>query len=300
MKFYLKCSAHHIFSRIPFGNQVNYLVQRYIAKSLPVDDDLLNKRLLEADQHIENYRSLFNKFPRNMYEFGSGWDLCLALRAVSLGIKVVATDIKYGLKKDLMNDLFRRLNLGDASRNLLTYRAPCNASDTQIKENFDLIISNAVMEHIPSENIFNIMTECYRLLNENGICSFWIDYSDHWHYADQSLQWNNFYRFNKSTWKIFNPKSHFQNRLRNSDYVILFEQAGFNIIKNTVIKSSKPLFKISPEFEKYSDEDLAISGAWFILKKKEKNMREHILTRLPWNKPLRKEKKKAGIMIQHP
>ncbi len=61
--------------------------------------------------------------------------------------------------------------------------------------------------------------------------SMLIDYSDHWSHFDQRLTPYNFLRFGEHEWKRWNPSLMYQNRLRHADHMMLFDQAGFEIIE---------------------------------------------------------------------
>src|SRR4030095_16218896 len=76
-----------------------------------------------------------------------------------------------------------------------------------------------------------ILAEVRRLLAPTGLCSFAVDYHDHYAGADSSIDGLNFLRFDDREWRRWNCGLQFQNRLRHGDYVELFEAAGFDLVK---------------------------------------------------------------------
>ena len=64
--------------------------------------------------------------------------------------------------------------------------------------------------------------------------SFIIDYCDHYSYFDKNISAYNFLRYPDSTWRLFNPSLHYQNRLRHRDYLDLIKSAGFEILEENI------------------------------------------------------------------
>jgi hypothetical protein len=136
----------------------------------------------------------------------------------------------------------------------------------------DLIATTATLEHIPVETLKFILKECYRLCNEHSVVSMFIDYADHYSYADKNINAYNFLSFSEQTWSKFNPGIHYQNRLRHSDYEQLFLEAGFRIVTESYELPEQGLediskLKLDSRFENYSIEDLAKTSGHFILKR---------------------------------
>lgn len=51
----------------------------------------------------------------------------------------------------------------------------------------DLIATTATLEHIPMSILKPILKECYRLCNKYSVVSMFIDYADHYSYADKNI-----------------------------------------------------------------------------------------------------------------
>jgi SAM-dependent methyltransferase len=138
---------------------------------------------------------------------------------------------------------------------------------------FDLVCSNSTMEHIPAEDLDALMIECKRLLVPHGVMCFRIDYEDHYAIGDPAISPYNFLRFSDDEWRPYNNRLHFQNRLRHSDYVALFERAGLETITEEVLAPSHAArvelstMSLAAQFRRYALDDLAIRKGTFVLRK---------------------------------
>ena len=78
MHWKTKNALFHLFESIPFGDKAYYLMQKYITKSVWVDDahfksyfDTKVKRHLDAIQEFGSSKIADSTF----FEFGAGWDM---------------------------------------------------------------------------------------------------------------------------------------------------------------------------------------------------------------------------------
>ncbi|MFH1590538.1 MAG: class I SAM-dependent methyltransferase [archaeon] len=122
---------------------------------------------------------------------------------------------------------------------------------------YDVIISNAVFEHIHKDRVDQAIKNMYLLLNINGKMLHHIDLRDHFN-MDQKF---NFLRYSDRSWSYLTNETHFYtNRLRANDFIELFRKNGFkvtNIRRNIVDVSAEDIRKYAHEsFQHYSDEDL--------------------------------------------
>jgi hypothetical protein len=104
--------------------------------------------------------------------------------------------------------------------NGITYLAPADARAS-------------TLEHIPPDDLAAILRERHRLIRHGGGMSMLIDYSDHWSHFDHSITEYNFLQFTESRWRHLNPALNYQSRLRHSDSLALFEDAGFELVRVT-------------------------------------------------------------------
>jgi SAM-dependent methyltransferase len=304
MNWIVKASLQKSLSYLPMGNKVNYVLQRKVTKGLPVRDEEFFEKVLIANGHYDSF--LEYSQPDDIsnvafYEFGAGWDLISPLVYYSLGIEhQTIVDIRPNIRFELINDTLSRLSThkrrieqiaGKSFRDMdsspigsieelenrfgILYDAPLDARNTKLPaESYDFISNTSTLEHIPAPDIQKILVECRRLLKPKGIVSSIIDMKDHYSYFDANISCYNFLKFSDALWKVIDSPLQFQNRLRCSDYIKLFEQSGLEIIAQDV---TKPTFtelevlqqlSLSSRFQgKYSLEDLGVKVAKIVTRK---------------------------------
>ncbi len=92
----------------------------------------------------------------------------------------------------------------------------------------DVVISRTVLEHIPADLLEGYMPEFARILRPGGMMCHLIDNSDHWEHHDKTLSRLHFLRYEDNLfWRMLCVRR-YQNRLRHSDYMRLFERHGFD------------------------------------------------------------------------
>ncbi len=144
----------------------------------------------------------------------------------------------------------------------IVYLAPCDAANTGLAAaSIDCHLSVTVFEHVPANVIAGIMREANRILKDDGLAIHFIDPSDHFQHQDSSIGRSNFLRYSEKQWQwIAGNQFAYTNRLRRSDLVKLFEDAGFDIIRqfNGVDPAGIPEdFPLDEAFSGYDREDLA-------------------------------------------
>jgi len=304
MNFKYKCLLQSFFSALPHGENLNYFCQKFLTKSLPIDDTSFLNKVRTASSHLEKFNQYGEEHKRNdlvYYEFGAGWDLVnpIALSLSGRFNKLLCIDIRELVFPALIQDTlhkFDRLkkeiplnyhtiavhkinkkNFRDILNNQfnIVYAAPRDACHTGIESGIiDLITSTVTFEHIPKNDIVNIALECFRILKPGGIFSISIDYQDHWSYFDHTISVYNFLSFSETNWKKFNPSLNYQNRLRDKDYAQIFRDSGFEIVEQKPIRASEDdlvllrHMQLDPFFSgNYSIDELGIKGGNFVLKK---------------------------------
>ena len=130
---------------------------------------------------------------------------------------------------------------------------------------FDIIYSQAVLEHVRRDEFSETMQQCRRLLKPNGVMSHVVDFKDHLGGGLNNL------RISSDLWEQnwFALKSNFYtNRLRFSEIVKICEDSGFTLktaevsrYKVTPIKRKK----LASEFSKLTDDDLSISEVHLVM-----------------------------------
>jgi SAM-dependent methyltransferase len=128
----------------------------------------------------------------------------------------------------------------------------------------DFHISNTVLEHIPRETLIDILAEAKRILVRGGMLVHVIDPSDHFSHDDAGITSINCLRFSEDEWNRWaGNRFMYQNRLRASDYLEIFRNAGVNILRTEAridplaADALKRGFPVNKAFSGMSEADLA-------------------------------------------
>ena len=196
------------------------------------------------------------------FEVGTGWRLNLPLACWLLGAqKVITVDLNRYLRTELVRedlvyvrshrdaiaalfeeglpdyfdrqrfDKLLRLDVSDAKSFCraigVEYMAPADAADTKLPSGcVDYHVSCNVLEHIPRAVLLDILIEANRVVRPTGLLVHQVDHSDHFAHNDPSISRVNFLRYTDRQWDSWaNNRYAYVNRLREDDYVQLFEQA---------------------------------------------------------------------------
>jgi SAM-dependent methyltransferase len=277
----VKCLGFKLIETLPFGRPLYRLLQKRVTgRYLP---KVSEASLKSYGLHVDQFKALKN--PRVAMEFGAGRGLITALMLGQAGAhRVYAFDLERLASPEQVNAVISQLgrrvpggmppidDLDQLSETYgIEYRAPGDARATGLPEgSVDYIYSSATLEHIPEPEIRQILREAKRVLSPDGRLCFTIDYHDHYASADPGIGYFNFYRFGAREWRRYNPDMHYQNRMRHSDFIRLFEEEGLAILEQ------RPIFDtwtdrdyervpLHPEFAHYSVEDLKTSNGFFLL-----------------------------------
>jgi cyclopropane fatty-acyl-phospholipid synthase-like methyltransferase len=148
------------------------------------------------------------------------------------------------------------------------YLAPCDCTALPLDAGaLDIVVSRAVLEHIPPQVIDKIFGEARRLLRADGRMCHLIDHSDHWSHQDKSISAVNFLRYSDSLFRLtcIHPQS-YQNRLRHPEYIEMLTSAGFAVLEERRVcepANLKALLRLplAERFRRFSAEDLATTSS---------------------------------------
>lgn len=303
MKWLLKAAVQKAISPLPAGRTVNYLFQRHVSHTLPIDDARLRRQFRRAASHFEAFREYVTTRSVSdavFYEFGAGWDLAVPLALHSLGVdRQIVVDREENARLELVNDALTRLNarrggferslgvslrpLGEGLASLadlksrlgIEYLAPRDAANTRLPAgSVDFVSSTSTLEHVPEPDMLGILIECRRLLRPGGIMSCRVDMRDHHAYFDDTVSPHNFLKFSSRTWRLINSSLNHQNRLRYPDYIRLVELVGLQIVTLDVGRPTAAdletlrTMPLADEFRRYGSwEDLGVKSLRIVLKK---------------------------------
>ncbi len=293
MNWRYKALAQQVLSCLPFGEKLNYFLQRKVTGTVPNNYPGFLCRFNIAQRNIETFRRQSDKPMRDtvFYEFGAGWDLIGPLSMWALGVDhQILVDIRRLARPDLISDTLRRLAQLPkdlivrrppptelTSENLETqlllhygieYRAPTDPSRTGLPANsVDCVTSTSTLEHVPRHVLPELLKELYRILKKDGLMLSSIDYQDHYAYFDKSISCYNFLRYGTLHWVLFNPSLNHQNRLRHKQYLCAFREASFSLVEEHILPLTEADLEIlsriplAPEFSAIPRNELALRRA---------------------------------------
>ena len=272
----LKAILYKLFSLLKL-KKTFYFIQKHVTKRSRVNITEINKPWVFHSDAIEDSKS------KKILEVGAGKSLeqniYLSYKFGSI-INQMAIDINNMLDFKLFNDASAQIanllklkykgdikNISDLkTRYNITYIAPFKISELNIEEKFDICISTTALEHFSILDLQNYLLDLKKVLNDNGLISSLIDYSDHYSHTDKNINTLNFLSYSKKEWEKYNNSYLYQNRLRHQDYKKLFIDQGYKIVKIIKGNVTSPNKKISNEFDITNDETF-LNWAYFLTKK---------------------------------
>jgi len=156
----------------------------------------------------------------------------------------------------------------------ILYMAPADAAKTGLPDaSVDYHISTTVFEHISGEDIERILEEAKRILKKDGIAIHFIDLSDHFNHQDKSITGINFLRYSEKEWdKIAGNQFAYCNRLRASDYLGMFDDLRFTVVrheidvdKESISLLQKKAFPLHQRFLSYTPENICSTSLRILL-----------------------------------
>jgi SAM-dependent methyltransferase len=151
----------------------------------------------------------------------------------------------------------------------LEYRAPFDLRDLP-DASCDVLVSRAVLEHIPPGVLVTLVGHMRRVLRPGGCICHVVDNTDHYAHRDGAINYVNFLKYEDWQWRLLTlgPLS-YTNRLRHSDYRRLFAGHGFDILlerTNVDARSleSLPGMQLARAFRGQDPQDLATATSLFV------------------------------------
>jgi SAM-dependent methyltransferase len=311
MNWRLKGTVQKILGALPRGGELHYFLQRHAGGLKDFDRELAMK-LDDFTLMAGHFRSVRMPIEGSRFlEMGSGWYTTLPLCLYFAGAESVETlDLERHLRPELLlacasrlvrfadliaeaggrrvqdvsnlqqatvRALQRGASLEDATRGVVRYRAPADASATGHADGtLDVVFSNSVLEHVPGPAIERCFAEARRILREGGIIFHAANCGDHYAYIDRSITQLNYLRYSDRAWQKWNNAFLYQNRLRAEDFTKMARAAGFTIEVDTSRPHPNRLAELEaidvhPRFERYSRAQLAITSIDFVGRKSERH-----------------------------
>lgn len=146
----------------------------------------------------------------------------------------------------------------------ISYFIPWDSSDVIETDSIDIIISQAVLEHVNDlDYCYNAL---YKWLKVGGIMSHQIDFKCH----KTANEWNGHWTYSDMIWRLIRGKRPFLiNRQPLSVHINLIRKHGFEIIKKIPFKRKSEIKRdhLASSFKNLSDEDLNTSGVFIQARK---------------------------------
>lgn len=128
------------------------------------------------------------------------------------------------------------------------------------ENSFSIIFSCEVFEHINSNklSVSNYIKDIYRILKPGGYSIQTIDIGDHLHWVDRKqTHLKEYLRFSDIFWKrYFDSDIKYINRVQKSEWLNLFNNAGFRLIYQSQKDCEIDSLKINKNYKKFSVDDL--------------------------------------------
>tara|TARA_X000000950_G_C13896044_1_gene652819 strand:- start:1158 stop:2117 length:960 start_codon:yes stop_codon:yes gene_type:complete len=174
----------------------------------------------------------------------------------------------YNFPREILSKSYlKKMLSNERLKNIRRYIDSFNSNNSKIKyifnfekkiiSQFDLFISQAVLEHI--DNLDEFFFFMRNALKENGYVSHQIDLKSH----NISSKWDGHWQYSKIFWKVLRGnRLWFINRYTYSDYIKLFDKNRFRTLfidRNIKIPSFNKS-KLAKEFKYMSDIDRHTSG----------------------------------------
>lgn len=267
-----KARIFKLLSRIPMGEKIHFLLQRFVTKEWPRRPESLEQLFVAAQRLIEEVDGRLDLQRSQFIEIGAGRDLAVATALCLMGVnRITCIDITRLSKPYLVAHAaqFMASKLGKPCPKLETwedvdafgirYIAPAEMVSLALPtESIDCFYSVDTLEHIPRSDLEKIIVDVKRILKPNGLAINFIDYSDHFARGVELSRFN-FLTFSDEQWMPFNSKFQYVNRMRHSEYLGMFEKAGLRPLNvEADVEDPEPdiVKRLSTEFERFSNDDL--------------------------------------------
>lgn len=308
MKWTTRALIQRILSRTLGGERLYHKGQFYFGqlRDFKVDSKVgLGRRLLKA--LIKSGATIAEQ---RTVEIGTGWVPTVPLLfwlfrqrecdtydvskilAPSLVVEAATQLVNHPISDELLADDQRRYEVEERKQALkmliergarghdilqycnIRYHAPADAANTDLANgSVDVVYSNTVLEHIPQLEISRLFVESLRILRPGGYIVHLIDMNDHFTYTDRSISSINFLQFSEQSFRKYNSKFLYQNRLRASRWRQIISDHGFEIVywqpnKNPEALSRLNSLRLSEEFAGMEADDLCTTSVYVVGKKR--------------------------------
>jgi len=265
-RWFVECNIKYLRDIVQIASQCGMPLQG--AKTLEVGTGWiptlpLGMHLLGAEVHT--YDHVRHLRTANLAKLVELYPEYLPTIAEAVGCDVVVLERSFGNFKAAGRDGITLRDWLDPFG--IHYHAPGDASQSGLPDgSLDFYFSVAVMEHVSVRSIRAMLREAHRTLRPGGLTYHVIGMFDHYTSVDPSITRVNFLKFSDFTWRLIGQnKISYHNRLRESEFLSLFEETGFEILErrsevDEISLKALETMRLSPKYRTFDKRDLATYG----------------------------------------
>ena len=303
----LKVVAQRSLGVAPQAHTIVRALKTHVLDSYALRDSLVASRLAAAVTHMRHYRASGSRKTRPfVLELGTGAFPVIALalrllgsgrvttldvqplltrRSLSATLSTLAKMAADGRLREALPALDERrlahvLSFAEVAQTMpavdvlaamgIDYRVGFSTDLAGLSASADLIVSHAVLEFVPREELAILMDAFWRVGRKGAVLSHWIDLSDEYAYFDRRLSRLNFLRYPDAVWsRLDNPLCP-NFRLRLPDYRQAMSQAGFTILAEEpeqLGEAGRADVPVCRRFASVSSPDIRAVSVWLAARK---------------------------------
>jgi SAM-dependent methyltransferase len=281
-------AAGVIRASLPFQDRLRRLKRKFRPYTAnPANSGLA---LHQGLQQVQLLRDAGANLSGTIMELGSGWlPIVPMLFHLAGARRLILTDVTKLLDDHTIGEAARMIG-NNIDRVAATLEVPADALRARLAQKFrpdyhvpwqpsdiasgsvDALISRTTLEHIPAVLLESYMPEFGRMLRPDGLMCHIIDNSDHWQHHDATLSRLNFLRYEDGPlWRLM-CRRRYQNRLRHSDYLALFQRHGWTPLVVEASPDPQSLqdletMRLASGFAGRDHQDLAILTSTLVLRR---------------------------------
>ena len=136
------------------------------------------------------------------------------------------------------------------------------------RDTFRVAISGGVLEHIPAATAPQFVSNMASLLVRGGLGIHYINIGDHLYYYDRSVSPKHYLTYSESQWKIWRENDvQYINRIQRSDWLRMFNQAGFSLVEERSSYADLTGLRIHPRYQSLSRKDIECTNLDLVVRK---------------------------------
>ena len=147
----------------------------------------------------------------------------------------------------------------NSASSCIQYKAPWHKDSITIPNSVDMILSQAVLEHV--DELKEAYESMFLWLKDDGFMAHQIDFKCH----NMTKEWNGHWTLSNFKWKLIRGNRPYSlNRKPLSTHLSLMKDANFKVVYDILARKKSNITRnnLAPEFRSLSDEDLATCGAF--------------------------------------